>query len=444
VLAEGEGGGGPGARRYAQAKVGAKADALRVPGETINFAELRETLRTDWLVRQALRFSANLILSLIGEYEHEDPRVVEFVRGAIGYMRRSWRSALLAQLEAIWYGFSMAEIVWEAGAGLNGGRRGASPPRGGGGGASASRGGGGAWLIRYLAPLDPARFYPAGFDMQKGLDQTEARMGAGTMEETLIPSSHFVHWAYESADNPYGNPLAPTVWLNVKGRDHASRLWLTGLEHRGQPLLYEVVPHSVYKDPDTGLETTAVEQAQKSWDGTQGGSVVIRSAADGEGKLPRVEVMDLSGWTTEFTDFFAYKDKAILLGFGIPPMVLLEPEHATRAQAAVQSELTKLTFVPTAEEFAQSVLVDQIVDPLIRYNLGEQDDYGHFPVSMPVDQEGLAGILESLERVGVFTAMAPSLYATIQEKFPGILPTPEEREADGEWGALPAGVEGGA
>lgn len=405
--------------RYATSAPGAKAKAPQAPGEIIEYAAMENVLGEDWLVRQALRFSSNLILSLIGDYEHPDDDIRDLVRRHLHSCQRWWRSALLGLLEGMWYGFSVSILNWDP--------------------APSDAAMQGEWVIRSFQPVAPKAVFPDGFDISKGLQQDQVTINKGSSIQATVPGERIVHWAFESAWNPYGTPLARNIWMLAQARRDGFRWWLTGLERLGQPMIVEIVQPGTYLDAKTGEQRRFMDDAAESWNATSGGSVIIRSAADKDGKLPKVEALSVAGWNNEFKEFFGYVDRAVFLGFGIPPLLMMEPEHSSRAQASVNSELTSLSMMPIAEEFAQSVMVEQIVRRIIEYNRGPQETYGSFPTSMPVDEEELVGIIEGLARTGTFGVMPMSYYGRIQELFPNILPPVDEIEEMGR--GLPAGVE---
>lgn len=412
--------GGPPTAGAIQLKPWQPAAPVMVPGQTADYKQLERILNEDWLLRLALKTNGSLTLSMIGDYQHPDARIQEFVRGALDYMRGTWHAALSEMMQAAWYGFSVCEIIWET---------------------EPSGPFAGQWLMKGLRPLPQAAFYPEGFDPAKGLAQEEIFYNRKAQTEARLEPGQYLHWAFESASNPYGNPLARSLWTLAAGRSDAYRWWLTGLENMGQPLIVEIVPDRKWADPLTKLETNAAEQAQSAWNRTQGGSVIIRTAGNDDGSLPRFEVLRTAGWTTEFKDYFGYNDRAVFLGYGIPPLLVMEPEHASRAQATVQDDLLDLTLRPNALDFADAVMIGQVVKPLLDYNLGEQDDYGEFLAARMVDEQTVAQTLTALGSIGAFGVLSEPFYKRIQAQFPNLLPAWEEiEEVGGVTPALPPGV----
>jgi hypothetical protein len=401
---------------------GKRARTITAGGKTLGMSELRKALDEDWLARRALRVSSNIILSLIGEYEHPDLEIREFVRGAIRYCARSWAPAMLHLLEGMWFGFSVMEMLWET-----------EPPL-------AYEG---KWLLKELRPVPQETLYPEGLDAAKGLEQETVIQNKGKMDERVLKGQNCVHYAFESASDPFGNPLGRNVWMLTEGGREMLRLWLTGLENVGQPYILEITGKGTVTVDGKRKERTQI--AKESWDQSQGGSVIIREAGNEDGSLPRIEALKLSGWDQEFKGFSGYRDRSIVFALGVLPLLVLEPEHATRAQASTQLDVQQVMSVPIAKEMATGVLVDQLVEPLVYYNYGEQETYGEFPVRPQVDEEGIAQILESLGRTGGFTGMPKPFYRRMQEQFPLLLPGVEEVEEElgEEWfggGAAPPGV----
>jgi len=391
---------------------------LKGGGKDVTYAQLKTWLEGDWAARQAVSIANAMVLSLIGEYEHEDEGVREFVRGAIGYMRRSWRAAQNALLEARWFGAAAGELVWET-----------AP-----GGPWAGR-----WMLKTIVPIDLEALANGGMKQADGLEQTEFVLNKGKMDALTIPGEKVVHWAYDSAADPYGRGLAQGLVTLLEGRLDAMVYWIAGLERLGLPLIIEIVPPGTFQD-ETGNAKSFIQEAEDAWKRTQGGSIVLRVAADEEGKLPKISGLDLGGWTDEFKTFFGYTERSLFLGNGVPPLLVMESEHGTRAQAETQGDVSGLIFEPLAREFSHAVLVDQIVQPLVFYNFGEQESYGEFPVAKQMDAKSLTGIMESLYRIGAFGEMPEAFYRRVREQ-PGLgwLPSWEEVEKTGRV-AIPAGV----
>ena len=147
--------------------------------------------------------------------------------------------------------------------------------------------------------------------------------------------------------------------------------------------------------------------------------------------LPRVEVLRADGWDTEFTTYVDYVNRAYFLALGIPSLMVMESQFGTRAQSLVHSDVASIGALPVAEEFAESCLMRDIVQPLVDLNYGEQEDYGSFPVTQPTDEQFVSGILTSLAGSGVLGLMVDErVYTKIQSILPDYLPEIEPGQFD--------------
>lgn len=384
----------------------------RTAGEVAEIAEFTEMLTLDYGARQAHNFARNVVVNLIGDYQHPDERIQEFVRGALRNMRATWQYALRWLLTAQVYGFAAMEKIW--GEANVAGRR--------------------AWVYEALVPIKHESLAYRGIVMDTPLAQPRElvqwrQYGEGSAVH--IPGAKVVHWSLDDTGDGYGTPLGRAMLPLYRAKRSTQEAWQVAAKYRGYPQIYEVLPTGQLRD-EHGQEVSYMDMAAKTWEQVRSGGVVLRPALGGEWAdqgLPRVEVLQGASFGDEFSRLVDWVDRAYQLCLGIPALVQLEAQHATRAQSVVHMDAAKFGMLPLAEEFVESCLMRDVVRPLIEVNFGPQDDYGTFPCTIPIDEQYVAQILTALSQAGFLGLMVDRrVYEHWRRVLPGYLPEIAEEE----------------
>jgi len=396
------------------------ASSYRYSPDDLSPTKYAEMLRLGGHCRQALRFTKNQVLSLLGDYKHADERVQDGIAYATEALQGTWRGVLSNILDAIWYGFSVSERVWDNAP--------ANPY-------------GLAWYYSRVKPTPPQSWYPRGLvtDEFGNLKQLiQWRQSANSVELEL---NRAVHWAYEGRGSVWGAPAARLAHKWWQTRRDVHDMWLLGIERLSSPVIVDVVPQGTVRDRATNQERSFADFAAEGWRSVTSGGVLVREAfaqelgATNYVLLPQFEVIRGDGWQQEFADYCDYAAREIYVALGLPPLLMMEPQHASRAHTESIALLTQIMLMPVAEEFAEDVIIDQLVKPLIVANYGEQDDYGEVPVQLPIDENEVAGVVRDLWQAGFTWATSEAHYRRIQARLPSLLP--EWEEFAGEAAALP-------
>jgi len=383
-----------------------------------------EMLECDYAARQALSFASNLVINLIGEYEHEDEALQAWVRSALRNMRGDWSATLRFLLRARIFGFVVAEKVW----------------------GSASIEGRESWVYSNLAPVQPESLTVRGLvmDVDTGRPSEVVQWAQfGEANAIHIPGAKVIHWSLDDKGDGYGTPLGRAMLPLYNAKKSTASAWEVAAKYRGYPQIYEVVPGTRLQNADK-VEVNYMDVAAESWKQVQSGGVILRPAPSGEWGdkgLPRVEVLQGAAFGDEFSAHIGWVDRAYDLALGIPALVQNESQFGTRAQSAVQTDAAKLSALPVAEEFSESCLMAEVVRPLIDVNYGPQQDYGRFPCELPFDEARFAEMLGALNTAGVLQMMVPwRTYEHLQKLVPDMLPAVEEQDyfAEQEQQAPPA------
>jgi len=378
--------------------------------------------------RMALRFTKNQICSLIGDYQHPDERIADGVRFALDAMQGTFRGMVGHVLDALWYGYDVEEKVWDN-----------APPN-----EFAL-----AWYYTKIKPTQPESWYPKGlvtddFGNLKELIQWRDRGDA----ENKLDLIRAIHWAYEGRNSVWGLAAARAANKWLETRNDAHDMWRIGMERLSAPIVVDIEPQGEVLNRDTGQRISYTEMAADGWNKMTAGGVLVREAsvldagADGSTSilLPQMTVLRGDGWTQEFENYCDYAAREIYIAVGIPPLLVMEPEHASRAHTETIAIVTALMLAPIAETFVEDVLIDQVVRPLVIANYGEQETYGDSPVTLPIDEAETAQVVRDLWQSGFTMAASEAHYQRIQARIPGLLP--EWSEIDGNLDES-AGTSGG-
>lgn len=371
-------------------------------------ADIVAMLEQDAIARQAATFLASVCIGLIGEYTHETERIQQFVRTALAGMRGDWSATLRWLMRAPVVGYAVSEKLWKQG--RVEGRQ--------------------AWIIDALLPVRPESVAFDGLHMDGSTGQLDEVVQWGQYGGGIhIPGAKCVHWAYDDLGDGYGTPLGRAMLTLYKGKCEAWDHWGVGLQRMGQPYIYERIPNTRVKASNTAEEKPLVEQIAEDWGHAEGGSVILRPVTIewAEHGLPSAEVLATPGFDEAFQRYVKHVDAAYFLALGIPALSQMEAEYGTRAQSVVHMDAARFCALPLAMQFAEECLVRDLVVPLVDVNFGEQDDYGSFPATIPLNEEWLAGLLQSLASAGVLGMMLDfRVYERIQALLPEILPEVEE------------------
>jgi len=390
-------------------------ESARLPVDKSSEVALYDRMfREDPQARQALSYLSNLVISLIGEYQHEDEAIQQWVREALRGMRGDYTETLRWLLRGVLFGYAVSEKIW----------------------AQQEHAGRLGWGYDALIPVVPTSISYGGIVIEQALGQPSEvvqwrQYGEGAAIH--IPGEKVVHWSYEDTGDGYGTPVGRNILALYEGKAEALGMWRTGVRRLGQPMLYEKIPNTSARGSGeySSDEKTYAETVIDAWKSSAGGSVHVRPVALDWAPLglPSIEVIRADAWDEQFINYIDYVNRAYMLAFGIPSLVLMESSSTAQAQSIVHTDAARLGALPLAQQFTEACLMRDLVRPLVDVNFGAQDDYGSFPVAVPIDEAYLANLLTSLASSGVLGMMVPErVYMQIQELLPQVLPKLEPTE----------------
>jgi len=400
----------------------------RLPSRQERVGEFYLMSEFDPTVGEALDVIDGMILSHIGDYEHEDPDIAEFVNAELAPILRETIRQLLS---ALWAGFAVAEIVWRVD--------------------------GATWGVDRVELLHPLTFFPpagGGFGAGKkegiALDPKTKKVtevtqwgGADGREEKTLAADKVIYWprSRQLREQTYGRSLLNRARRAWYAKCLLENYWNTFGEKSALPTVLFITPQGEITKADGTPQSLAEALVEAYNEAKPGSAVGIPGDPQTDTKTERLGV---EGDGSAFEAIVGYWDTQLYKALLTPRMMLEEPEHGSRAQASTMMEAFLLLLQGTCEEVGE-VIVGQLVTRLIDYNFGEQADYGRLAWQelSPKDLDLLASVFERVARaLAGFASSGLEFNAADEEKvrdvFGEVLATYDEAQAAAEQaGALP-------
>lgn len=302
-------------------------------------------LKTDPVVGAGISFLKLSILGRLQGYQHYDPQVQEFVELSLTQMERTLHDVIDDLLSALWAGFAVAEIVYQAVDGH--------------------------YLWQKIKVVNPTTIYPNGIETdEKGkIKRIVQRVG---MDEVELPLERCIIWSFASEfGNPWGSSLLRPAYAHWLTKQIIMRLWGTHLERQATPLVLAQIPQAEMPVwcPVHQREERYIEAMRHILEDLKnrtslvytGGAEIAFQPIESRGEL--------------FETAIRYHDIQILRALLIPSLLVSEAEYGTRAQAVVHQEAFEMMLSGIIREL-KVVLEEQLFRPLLELNFGAMDDYG--------------------------------------------------------------------
>ena len=378
----------------------------------------------DATVKAALLIVRFLILSKLGSYKHEDEAIQERADDLLGKINGGVKSVMRRLLSALWAGYAVLQPEWQTGP---------------------------EWYISDCDLLHPLTFFAANSEKEGiKLDKTAKRVTEVTQyehdddnftyanKELTLPIAAVIYWPLlqEAREEVYGNSLlegARRAWFSkIKEENY----WNTFTEKCACPTPVFWLPQTSVTD-ESGEDIPLTKLLVQTYEKLKPGQAVA-IPVDPQTEY-RMDTIVPTGDGEAFERICKYWDAQLYKAILFPRLLLEEPEHGTRAQSQTSFELVFEILDGIREEMG-SVVIDQLVKPLLYYNVGELDNYGEweFEPFDEADVEMLARIYESVERGKASAVMSggPLLKPDddkLRNTFPDVYATPEEiEEAEAE------------
>lgn len=341
----------------------------------------------------------SLIVGKLGKYHHEDEALQERVNAWLDEMPGG--AAALAQdmLSCLWAGFAVLEPVWT----LTGRE----------------------WAYQRIDLLHPLTFFKtqfAGNARQDGIaiDRATGRVETLTQypvkygeQEVSFRVADVIYWPFNQRfrEQVFGNSIlsgARRAWFS---KTQEENFWNTFAQKCAMPTPVFSVPNTTMTHPDTGEQVSLAHWLMEQYERLEPGMAL---AIPGDPDTPvGVSTIAPVGNGEAFERVCEYWKAELFNAMLVPRLVMEEPEHGSRAQASSVLDLFYQLLDGIRRELG-GVLVSQVAAPLLRYNVGELDDFGRWDFE-PLEREDLellAGVYEAVQRA---RATAAASGVSVQE-----------------------------
>lgn len=383
---------------------------------------LSRMIETDPSVFSSVQFKSLMMLSKIGEYQHENNEIQDFVNGFLSRMDGpTWKEALEGMSSAHAYGFSVGEIIW----GLN--KKNQKVPvkvksyhpsticfevdaYG-----DVTPNGVVQFVIQSSQTSNPNTYFPYfqyGFSVKNPFETPNDRLMPYRMPFVnnyglvRIPKNKVIHHTNIDMLNfgsPYGKSSVRTAHLAWQMKVYfTKRLGIAG-KRMASPFLWGTAPQNANQVkvtlPDgTTKQLNPIQTLTEILAQREGDDAVVTGPLDQGYNLQAIAAnMDLN----QYLEVLNWLDTQIFRSFLLPSLVMTDGSAGSRALGDKHFQIVDFIAGEEAVKFTQTI-INQMVRPAIEMNFGEQDDYGHFaqrPQSIE-ERERLSNIFTNLGNSG--------------------------------------------
>lgn len=324
--------------------------------------EYKKYIHKDNIATQCINILALRAANLLKTYNHSNPKIQEFVRDMLNDLSTPLDKIIAQLAGCLPYGFSVAEMEF----------------------------------VNYKR-----RLILKSIDVLKR-DQISFRGRLGRIEEVIyldnnkkyIPYWKCIHVAnsYADEDDPFGKPLAAIALPFIKSKMVTLQDLLVGIGtySTGIPV-FKLNPGKVKLFDELGNPRTkngreiTVDTGQAVVEQMQNLAVNKFLLLGKDDELSNFQVNDGSQL---FNTALQYYDSAILMSFGVPRLLLENPQSMPDrgVATAINKQTNTLDSVlSTVVETIQQQLIRKAIKPVLIENFQEYNDFGNFKVETQAD-----------------------------------------------------------
>lgn len=359
---------------------------------------LDRMIKTDDTINSAVQFKIMMILSKIGEYEHSDPVIKDFVQGFLnGMSEPTWESTMESMLSYHGYRFSVSEVVFGVDTDL---RKvpmkivtyhpstiafevdevGEITPDG---------------IIQYTNQRSQFanlnwRFQAIrhGFKVNNPFETPVDRlfphrvMSISDFAIVRIPRDKCIHLKgqeWHAFGSPYGNSGVRTAHLLWQLKVFLFKQMGIASKRKGTPKIWATAPKGANKVrvklPDGKTEELNPQEAVSAMLKNIENYDSFVTGAESEGY--KLTVLDDTSDLTQFTAVIDALDVRIFRCFLLPSLVMTDGSAGSRSLGDKHFEIVDQIAEADADKFTTN-FIKQILERVIAENFGEQEDYGQF------------------------------------------------------------------
>jgi len=321
-----------------------------------DFSMYRRMFEDDDIAALAYQCLGLMIVSMVGEYHHDDESIMDEGRRSLAMLRGSWKSKLQEACAYTAYGYYLAEPVYEFDE------------------------------ILYLAELNPFQYEPRPHFY--GTTQEIFQIQSSELKEPLPYLPGFVfHLVNEPAIAPkkaqrYGFPMAKRACKAWDAHRLISAQYIIASQKQVEKLL--IGKTKTQAQIDTGLVDSngdpiykfAGEEMRDTLEQTQNGSVAV---IDIEDDVMAVDQGSNGEFYLKALDYFGRVRSRSFYN----PQTLFGGNNSGVGDAGLaESQQNIFLLVAAASaEYLGNECVEQLFRPMHEFNHGKMDDYGIFPTN---------------------------------------------------------------
>lgn len=345
--------------------------------DTIGVDVYERMVETDETVGSGVDFLISAVVSRLGRYHHEDPKIADFINRCFEEMSGSLTLSCYDILSAVWAGYSATEINWMAKDGKV--------------------------MIDSLVTYHPRSIK---FDIDRHTGKLKEN---GVIQQTdlaiqriEIPVNKCIVYTHNPLfGNPYGRSQLKRTYKNWLLKDTFLKMWAVALDRFGTPLLGAFTEDSMVTVEIDGEEKQipAVEYILSILANIQNETVLAFTKG--------TEVKSLynpSGNIGEnFHQALLYLNKMIYRSLLLPSLIFDEGDRSGSLALGQTHFSTFDQMVSGIYRRLTETLIEQLVARIIDLNFGPQQDYGKFtesPVSLAM-KKLMAEIFKQLVDIGI-------------------------------------------
>lgn len=402
-------------------------------------------IKTDDTINSAVQFKIMMILSKIGEYEHEDKNIQEFVQGFLDDLKApTWRSSMESMLSYFGYKFSVTEMVFgiddelrkkpvklstyhPSTIAFEADRVGEITPDG---------------ILQYTQQRGLSlnvnnRFQSIthGFRVRNPFTTPTDRLFpyrvpvVDQLGLVRIPRSkciHLIGQEWHGFGNPYGNSGVRTAHLLWQLKVFMLKQMGILAKRKGSPKLHGNAPKGSQKVELTKADGSTVEVSTQEAmrlmlaDVQNTDSIVTGPENEGWKLTVLDDTVDITTFSSTINELNTWMFRCFLL----PSLVMTDGSAGSRSLGDKHFQIVDRIAEGDAEKFTENI-VNQMLERVIKENFGDQKDYGKFgrrPQTVE-ERQRLAAMFGQLGNDGW---MSPALEADMRQVRDSLHLTPDE------------------
>ena len=348
--------------------------------DDLDIEQYEKMLDTDETVAFGIDYIKLAVIARLGEYQHEDKQITEFIKNQFERMIPDMNSIVGEVLNALWAGFSINEFCIEVET-FNGAIK---------------------WQTYDVQSIHPGNIEFNLFKKGKYKNHIEKVMqktGIG-LGEPLDVNKIIIYTYNPRFMNPYGKSLLKRAYNAWFIKNHVLPSWSKGLDQYGNPIMIGKVqnPFGNTKNAD-GDTVTRADFMMETLETLQGNTKLVLEIND------MIEMLSApAGIGTAFEKAIVHFNKMIFRALLMPSLVATEGKVGSYGLGKQQFDIFIFALDKIRQDI-EDVLIEQWIKRIIIWNFGEQNKYGSFEHKefKLEDAQVLSGIYTQMTTQGYVT-----------------------------------------